>query len=247
MNKIVQKIAKLLALAEGQGTTPHEAAAAAAQANRLMLKHKISSEQLDQASSDEPIEYKMLHVMGRRTINWRANLAFGLANLHQCRTLTGTGYIKIVGRASDRQIVQYLYVYLSREVERLVREEKNRYNNPSIHTMLDEPIDTRPRGKSWYDSFKKGAVQEILDRLEAEQAQQRDEVSSTSEGTKALVKIDAHDLAVHKVMTKHSSGTRASSFGTSNSSGYRKGKAAGKTVALNKGLSGVPIRRLGSK
>ena len=51
---IIEKIAKLLQLAEGKGTTPAESATAAAQASRLMFKYGIEQAELQGANlSDE--------------------------------------------------------------------------------------------------------------------------------------------------------------------------------------------------
>lgn len=245
MSAVLDKIIKLLSLAEGKGTTPAEAATAAAQANRLMLKHSISHAQLDDHQpTSEPIDHATIHIMGKRCINWRVGLANGIAQLHTCRVMAGYGRIDVVGRYSDRQIVDYLYRYLSREIERLAEDERKRHTRGVLDFTCDEPWDTSPRGKGWYDSYKKGAVVTVIARLRVDRAEHMAEVKETH--STALVRINAHDLAVEAHFSSISGGKRQG-YGASTNSGYTQGKAAGNRIVLNKGLNGAPVKRLGNR
>lgn len=226
--KIVDRIAKLLNLAEGKGTTPAEAATAAAQANRLMLKHNISAAAVEGASLDEEtaeaIERGVLWE-GGRVVSWRMTLAGGLARLNCCRILIhsasryhGTkAKLAIIGRPSNAAVVAYLFAYLGKEIDRLAKAADPGWES----------------ARSFRNSFRVAAASTVLQRLRADRAEQRREVKQST----ALVVVDNHDRDVQAYAKKRTGGSYRGGGGGSSSAGARAGARAGERIAIRSGLS----------
>lgn len=130
---VVTKVQRLLALSKS--TNPHEAAAAAAVANKLMQEHRISHVELE-LSGAEPVTVVIedtgpLYTF-ERDPSWRDELAHGLARHYGCTTYwqavsnrytsgrrTTTRGVMLVGRATDIETVRYMFAWLVAEFTRL--------------------------------------------------------------------------------------------------------------------------------
>ena len=119
---ILEKIKKLMALAEDQANV-HEAASAAAMAQKLMEEHRVQEAELD-LGSDEPEEIRSdtLGVEdGPSLREWRTNLGSVVCNANDCRFYLTPGHqwsgrlgrFKIVGRPGNIQTAQYMFMSLS--------------------------------------------------------------------------------------------------------------------------------------
>ena len=178
--RVIEKVRKLRALATSSNV--HEAAAAAAHAERLLLEHELA--EADIASDDgEPAERAelagdYLDAHGANVTRWRSALASYLGRVHGCSTWleprwsdeTGNTSWKhrIAGRPGDVQIVRYLHTWLTAEILRLVATQG------------------KDRGRSWRNSFAWGAVEGI----EAQMDRARADVRAGATGT-ALAIVDA--------------------------------------------------------
>lgn len=149
---VIEKVAKLLALATGQGTTPEEAATAAAAAQRLMLRHRIDQAEVEQVAADDPIDFASADGAPEgfiyQTRRWQLDLLKAIAGTNGCMPVitrkerTGR-WLQLVGRRSDLEICRYLWAYLSREIERLKAEhtrgwsqaQKNHFCLGAAHTV----------------------------------------------------------------------------------------------------------------
>jgi uncharacterized protein DUF2786 len=155
--EVIEKVAKLLALAAGRGTTPEEAATAAAAAQRLMLRHRIEQAEVDAVDADDPIGLTSpgggneeggpegaLYQKHR----WQLDLLKAIAGANGCmpvimRKERAGKWMQLVGRRSDLDICGYLWAYLSREIERLRVEQtrgwsaarKNHFCLGAAHTI----------------------------------------------------------------------------------------------------------------
>lgn len=217
---IVSKIRKLLALSEGKGATPAEAAAAAALAQRLMAKHRISASTIETpAQEQEPIGTHHAFHRKQRHANWIVDLVCGVARVNACRCLIYPRSIQIIGRESDRQAAEYFAHYLTREIDRLAKEQ------------------CRGQGKSYANSFRYGAVYTVLQRLREENKEERQAAVNAGLASTALVRVDMHEAAVQAYVDERTSGTRQHS-GPRFNAGLMAGKTAGASIALNKGMSG---------
>lgn len=163
MSAIVDKIRKLLALATS--ANEHEAASAAAMAQRLMIEHAVSEESVRGAGAREdegPIETEILQryasVGGRSAIpSWHQTLAGAMSRHFLCRIWYTPGQsITMVGRPSAREIFRVTYFYVRGELERLCEAAWSRQRGMGEH------------GKRWKTSFYAGAVSTINARLREE-------------------------------------------------------------------------------
>jgi len=119
-NNIIEKIRKLLALAANNSSI-EESASAASKAQAMLLEHHLSMAEIDLKEKPEEIQKHDLNIGGnKRTIVWRQALHHRIAQAHFCKTIFYPGTTKktIVGKPTHIQIVQYLYDYLSKEIER---------------------------------------------------------------------------------------------------------------------------------
>jgi hypothetical protein len=159
MTNIIDKVRKLLKIAERPDGNAEEAAAAAAMAQTLISRHQLDTAMLalDGAApeADEEIvdfgdgdALSPLDVCGERQIPlWRNRLASRMALVNACRIYFHGGTIHIVGRPSDVETVRYFYAYLAREVERLTARAG------------------AGRGISWRTDYRLGIVDTLRRRL----------------------------------------------------------------------------------
>lgn len=158
---VLDRVRKLLALATSPNV--HEAAVAAARAQRLIAEHRLEAllaadaaqeqgEPIDDAR-DAPLE------VARKLRAWKIALASALARCNGCVAYTldqgGSSAIVLVGRASDRAAVRALWDWLVRRIEWL--------------SATAGP----QRSRAWHEAFRVGAVDTVAERLTAagEQAQ----------------------------------------------------------------------------
>lgn len=171
MDKVVERIRKLRGLA--QSSNVHEAAAAAAEAQRLMTEHRIEEASIQVGKEDEPVSAEdVLQHMGRRlALGWERVLLNGVARANGCRTILYhcqrgygvKGRFDIVGRKRDIDAVRYLFMMLRGEIERLADAWER-----------DNVYDGMPLAKQAKTNFKLGAATEIQSRMrEQASAQER--------------------------------------------------------------------------
>ncbi len=241
---VIEKIQKLLKLAECKGAGVGEAANAAAAAQKLMTEYRISVADIGEApGTEEQINNNYSIFQGERIIHWRSQLATSVCAANGCKmyyNYSNAGFrngravkevqFRVVGRDSDIQIVDYFFKYLCNEIERLAAFEMA-FN--------------RGRGKSWSDSFKKGAAVEVSRRL-LEANQQAKRAASQNNST-ALVKLDQRDADVQRWMRNNLNLRAATTKSSLKDSGaFNRGREAGSKIQLNKGMgSGKGPKLLG--
>lgn len=138
-DRVIRLVRKLLAKANGAGTTPEESAAFAAKANQLLLQHKLSlsTVQLREEDEEEPIGKK--HISNRDVRNrakWLEELAETVAHTHFCRLIYHPPYslYTFVGKTSDRELAGFLFETLAKTAykqgktwaNRMAREHQQR-------------------------------------------------------------------------------------------------------------------------
>jgi hypothetical protein len=174
LERRLDKVRKLLALADSPNI--HEAALAAARAQALIDEHRLqgllAAEQVDPVADgrDDP-----LHT-SRRLRRWKVSLAMALAGLNGVVAYTHKQgkfhHIVLVGTAADRAAVQVLWQALVHRIAWL----------SATHG--------EGRDKRWHDAFRIGAVQTISARLQRGQQSSRQALSTT-----ALVTVDGRIAA----------------------------------------------------
>jgi hypothetical protein len=202
-DKIVQKIRKLLQLANlSRNSNVEEAAAAAAKAQALMEKHRIKEAMLDLEKS--LIKEIPLNDQGKPE-EWKTHLAASVSRHNGCYIVKSESYltdniIHIVGEPQDVETVKELYSYIVNELVKLCL---------SNIIEMQKLYKLKPN-KKYNDSFYQGAINTIDSRLAAANQQARDEelkqaksLSEKAKLTNALAKIDNKIQNAKDWISKH--------------------------------------------
>lgn len=257
---VIEKVQKLRKLA--RSTNEHEAAAAAAAADRLIQEHGLVEAQLQAEGKveAEPVteDQEGLTVWRGRAPTWQRQLASGFTRHYDCAAYLAWDYRNrapdgrpgmrhnLVGRASDVAAVKYMFGWLSVEIERLAQERKG-------------------NGRSWLDSFRRGAVQGVLNKLYESKKAARGEVearvavaSAIDPGTKAGAGLVLYDRrreeaveamkAMHEDVAERMKRSRGGRSFASPSShdGYSAGREAGRSIHVGAAVgSGKGTKALG--
>ncbi len=240
--KVLDLIKKLLAKAESAEKigSKEEAAAFAAKASELLLKHKLEMSDLEvlQMENEDLIDAEYFDITkvtelreaGRKRTGWLEILAAALCRAHFCQMLiySGSKSIKIIGRKSDRAIVSYLFSVLAKTGDDL----GHRYYFASRARTKAMGLPPEHNAKR---NFLLGYVHAIRERLR----QMRRETEQRG-GNHALVRFDKAEQAVTKFVAGLSVGKAAPTPGAraSSKAAFEAGRAAGKSVGLHGGLGG---------
>lgn len=227
LDKVKEKIRRLLALAEHPNTNIHEAEQAAAKAQELMFKYNLRESQIPSEQRGKEEWIRKTHDLGKgKSLGWKRDLFFGVAKFNFCRGIAihdidwrghlhRTPYMDIVGEPHNIEFVEYLVVYLSDEIGRL--SEK----------FWDE--EGHGSKMSWKQQFCYGAVAgavEVLRKKYYEQVQ-------ASVNTKALVLVK--DNAVMDAMRKLAPGTvPVNMSGAKSGREYWRGHEEGKKISVDR-------------
>lgn len=145
----LSKAAKLLRLA--QSDNPHEAALAAARAQEIMDRFKLTGNDLVDAGnapqSNEPVQHFAADPLDTRTDRWRGQLAVAVAGANQCKAYRPSSGFALIGRASDVMACHYIYGWLTREIERLAETH------------------CAGNGRTYWNNFRLGAVEAVSRKL----------------------------------------------------------------------------------
>lgn len=241
-DNILERVRRLLALAESSNV--HEAAAAAAKAQELMTKHRIEQAELEgeELVEDEPVlNEEAESFIGRKP--WRELLLSGLAQANGCETYivkqrrTGRITLRVLGPASDAGLVRYMQAYLTREVERLSdvaakaeRERRRRDGGDTFGVRL-----------AWHNSFKLGAAAELRQRLLEASTRAMNGASGT-----ALARIDKTDERVAAALAALNLGNRKHRARYRHSDAFRAGREAGAGINLDQSATALPAGASGA-
>ncbi len=240
---VLDKIARLLRLAENAGATVHEAAAAAGAAAKLMAEHRLERGDLEGAEAEAISDADApLFVMGRR-VRWVCGLASGIARTQGCRSYVRVvdvydpdrrdvrrrSELKLVGRKSDIESARYLFAYLHREIERLCSLARRR-----------REIE---RGRVATDSFRVGAAYEVLEKLRAARTEAERgfaEEHGKTAATRAIVRVDERDAEVQRWMKERLELKSAPKFrgGSGDAEAAEAGRRAGRAIEIRRGIDG---------
>ena len=254
MDKMLDKIRKLLELSK-HNSNVHEASAAAARAQALMEEHRITEAMIDamevqhgRVAPTEEIVLETLEEGTKRYIDpWKWQLAQTLCYVNGCEYIEwqqkNIRHMRILGHPSDIQTVRYLFQYLTLEILRLCQEGAK----DELEAMSDPEGDAflRPEKRGdellkWRNSFKLGAKDEICKRLGEAKRAAREAVWKKATDMvlvrDAMAIIDNRHEAVKKDLERRKFGkSKASQGARSNADAYGAGRRAGATVELSNG------------
>jgi len=221
--RIGERIAKLLRLAESSNV--HEAEAAMAAAQRLLLKHNI---ELGSARAAQGYVWKHLGTPTGRTTEAERVLSLILGKhffveaiwIPVYRPLEGKrgSVLEICGSPENVEIAEYVHSYLVTTAERLWREHKVRQ---------------RIRGDRDRRTFLAGVMTGMTDKLNLEQK------ASAQAG---LVWIADGDLSKY-FRRRHPHVRHVRYAGQPRSEAYTHGREAGQRIEIHKGMKNKSVER----
>lgn len=217
MNKILDKIEKLLALAGS--SNPNEASVALAKAQQLMEEHNLTAGMLERNKIGE-VQIKSTQSVSR-VKDWENQLVWTVAQAFGCRVMwqSGDSYLRdpygrfiLVGPKTQLQLAEYAATYLLRQVV----DGRRRFNTTLGGFQLSRPAKTQQLdGYCWgyvkgvRSKVKKFAnpeqVEAAIDAHIKEQTAGRDPVETQQRkvGGMGLAQglIDGNDEQLHRPMS----------------------------------------------
>ena len=239
--KLIEKIRKLLALAESPNE--YEAQLAAEKAQALLAEHNLSMSQISDRRSED--EFEMDGELMTLSRPWRRRMAGAVARMYFCKYFyefvyqdapnRSCGYIRydkhcFVGARHNVEIAKIMFEYLESAVERMASEGAR-------------TVPSRERSR-YVTSFRYGAVGRVTARIyERIEEAKRGGMIKTESGTTlpALASLyDRTQRELEKWVNIHLgelSRSRSTTPGT-HGEGYRDGKAAGDKIGLDAQVQG---------
>ena len=229
-SSILNKVRKLLSLSHS--SNQHEAALAASRAQTLMLEHKLSMFEVEnQDAAPSPVsEAFITQKQGVWTyMLWKGALIHGIAKLNGCTSIKYAGNrMQLIGRSSDRELVEYLSCYLIHEIERLAFDD----------FALQGYFGNKKRW-TWVQNFGLGAVSMILRRM-------KDDIEAMKQSDARVTAIAVReDKAVAQFMwANHPHVKTAKPSVMADESARNNGIAAGKAIQWRSGIRTADQRRI---
>ena len=123
---IVDRIRKLLRLAEDAGATEAEAAAALERANALLIRHNLSMDAIAVSTGEQPAVGER-HIPAGWAGSWRGSLLGILARHNLCTPFISRkgkrDTVVVVGRPANVDATHAMYDWIADQLERLATEE----------------------------------------------------------------------------------------------------------------------------
>jgi hypothetical protein len=123
---IVERIRKLLRLAEDAGATEAEAAAALERANALLIRHNLSMDAIAVSNGEKPAVGER-HISAGWAGSWRGSLLGILARHNLCSPFISregkSETVIVVGRPANVDATHAMYEWIADQLERLAAEE----------------------------------------------------------------------------------------------------------------------------
>lgn len=192
-NKAMELVLKLMAKAKGTNS-PEEASTFAARATELMLRYNLEQAEMERLGRVGRAEYHH-KIIGMAWDKWKRILAKHVANANFCDAVetqrvanTKIGYdvvIDIIGLPDMVEVVEYLWTYLRREIDRLGHKSWK---------DLDPELQEGTTEAKWWRAFCEGATVALGERLAIQQEQAMDTATPQGEEVRALVVVKDAEL-----------------------------------------------------
>ena len=222
-NPIIEKIQKLLALANS--SNEHEAALAAAHAQRLLSEHNLAMTDVE-ANLQRPQSADKVETTVAKTLpKWVRNLSAGVCSAFDCQAIhhPAQGKMTFIGVGADVQVASYTFSYLDRTVRKLCSSYmKYRVNDSNLSNRNRELM---------RQSYYLGAVSTINLQLVQQKVQ-----TPITPGALVPVKAGLIKKAVSELGAIRTVRGRRSFI---NTQAYSQGQSDGKNVSIHKGLAGT--------
>lgn len=232
-NRILNRIKKMLALANDAGATEGERDNALRMAYATMSKHNFDMAQVDavtgaKGTSDAAAEKREQIKKLYSELAWAREVSYAIARLFFCHYY----FARVSGNRSKVD-----HCFLGRTSNAVTASEMSAYIVESIHKEASRFA--RHLGGQAHRDFCKGAVEKIVRRCHALRTEAETPVTSKEPGMALVLKSfyakeqeanEQHLAVVLKIKTRKAAGGR----GATNGDAYRSGQAFGSTVSLNR-------------
>jgi len=217
-DKIIDKINKLLKLS--QSSNIEEAMSAYNKAHSLLREYNLTIEDIKEKPEIEGIEFSS----GKKNeCKWKTILLNGIAKSNYCALMISKQYetkYKIYGREYNVESTKVMFDYLCGAIERLTKQERKRIKN---NDLLNRRIFNA-------NSFRLGAVENLIKRLNEKNQQCMALVPISKESEKALFQDNPNVRSVStKVKFEQAS--------------LRSGYAKANDISLNSQVSSTKMTR----
>lgn len=232
LQDILEKAAKLKNLADRAGT-PEEAAVAATKLQALLLRYNLDMQSVqDTTEKGDYITEEFLIHENRNHKTWACALYGNIAKNLQCAAVQDyyvkgqTPKMTVVGRKHNVQVVNYLFAYLHGEIKRLA----------------DRAVNNQKGQAAFHRAFCVGATTTVCLRLKKMYAEIKLEPSTHTESSYAVMVVE--EQKVCRLIDKLFPHTRKTRSSHSSPDGFHRGKEAGKSIPLNRGVEGHSFTQL---
>lgn len=241
IDDVIAKVRRLYALAESS-SSEHEAGAAIAAAERLIQSYRLSAADLESGTQATAVlEEEPLDHLSSRPATWLRALTAGLAAHYGCATfrepLYGSTFeahpklvgwrSRVAGRPDDVRLFRLQYDRIKAQIERLA------------------VANCKGRGRSYADSYRKGLVTTVRQRLQ----DARTEARATAT-TQAIVRVDARADEAKSAVEAECPGIKTTNLKSevTNGAAYQRGREDGQHIHLGEELGpGKPVAALPGK
>lgn len=217
-NPIIEKIKKLLALANS--CNEHEAALAASHAQRLLSEHNLAMADIE--ASHKPDKADKVETTVSKTLpKWLRNLSAGVSTAFDCQAIhhPATGKMSFIGVGADVHVAVYTFTYLDRTVRKLCTNYMKHHVSSTIANRHRELM---------RQSYYLGAVSTINTRLREQKVQ-----TPVTTGALVPVKEGLIKQAMSEIGNLRTVRSRKSYI---NADAYTKGQTDGRQVGIHHGI-----------
>jgi len=215
---VIDKIKKLLALADS--CNEHEAALAAAHAQRLLASHNLAMADIIAAVRPDKADRVETNV-ARSLPKWIRHLSAGVSSAFDCQAIhhPTAGKMTFIGVGADVQVAAYTFTYLERTVRKLCTGYLKQQAGTAIVGRQRELI---------RQSYYLGAVSTISRQLRDQKEQ-----TPVTPGALVPVKEGLIRMAMEEIGPIRTTHSRRSYI---NSAAYSQGQTDGGQVNIRKGV-----------
>lgn len=215
---VIDKIKKLLALANS--CNEHEAALAAAHAQRLLAAHNLAM--ADISAADRPGKADRIETDVARSLpKWVRHLSAGVSSAFDCQAIhhPATGKMTFIGVGADVQVAAYTFTYLDRTVRKLCAGYLKQNAGITIAGRQRELM---------RHSYYLGAVSTITRQLQEQKNQ-----TPVTPGALVPVKEGLIRQAMNEMGPLRTMHSRRSYI---NATAYSQGQTDGQRISIHKGV-----------
>lgn len=230
---LIDRVIKLLNLAEDPAATENESAVAAAKAQRILTEYNLKQD--DIRGRETPVDDIVLETLSYGTATGRRTetetYLFGIVADHlYCRAFSSLHTLTLIGRRQDVEVATRTFKSLRKKLDDLAMQRTREYVQRMKMRLGVDSIRGRLHGemtpKKWRSAWYIGALSGVNDRLASEKASLEQQY-----GGQMTALVRRTDIAIDEYLSRlesfKSSGPYEATFGQNEyarSLGYHDGR-----------------------